>query len=532
MVTKAERRWILTVSILALIVTSTPYFIGFMTQGGDWRFTGFVFGADDGNSYIAKMLSGAAGDWLFRTPYTAYPQQGFLAFLPYLLLGKLTSAPGQHEQLIALFQIFRWVGGVLMLLATYDFISFFVAEIRFRKWGTLLACFGGGLGWLVVVGLKDILWGTRIPLEFYSPESFGFLSFWGLPHLACARAFLLWGMLFFLSDRTDNKTMLKGGLCWSGVGLMQPLTVLLGWAAAGFYMVLWWLKIRFSKGAKTQSIELIRDWELRLRVLIGMGICSSPVVIYTFLSFMLDPFLVGWGKQNIILSPPPMDYLLAYGPCLLLIGYGFWKKRQDGIKPAERLLFSWLILLPLFIYFPYNLQRRMAEGGWVVLITLSLLSIQKLNLHRSRWLVGFAGTSFLPALILLAGSIGAVLTPTTPLFRTANEVETFQFLVNESRVGDVLLAPFGISNAAPAWAPLKVVIGHGPESVDLADLQPKVDAICKITPSERAKLFSNFNVRWVLFDKTSQTPCTLTLRVDGFEISYENKNIILLERIR
>ena len=55
---------------------------GFWLQGSDWRFTGFFIGVEDGNSYIAKMLSGTAGNWIFRTPYTAYPQNGFLAFLP------------------------------------------------------------------------------------------------------------------------------------------------------------------------------------------------------------------------------------------------------------------------------------------------------------------------------------------------------------------------------------------------------------------------------------------------------------------
>ena len=91
--TTKERRWVIITTLIILSITSIPYFIGFMKQGDEWYFTGFVFGVEDGNSYIAKMLSGTAGNWLFRSPYSAYYQKGFIAFLPYLLIGKLVSGP-------------------------------------------------------------------------------------------------------------------------------------------------------------------------------------------------------------------------------------------------------------------------------------------------------------------------------------------------------------------------------------------------------------------------------------------------------
>ena len=78
MVTRQERRWVFNFAIVVLIITSLPYVLGYWAQNDEWVFSGFVFGVEDGNSYIAKMLNGAAGDWLFRTPYTAYPQQGMV----------------------------------------------------------------------------------------------------------------------------------------------------------------------------------------------------------------------------------------------------------------------------------------------------------------------------------------------------------------------------------------------------------------------------------------------------------------------
>ena len=182
---------------LVMLVTTLPYLLGYFTQGQTERFTGFVFGVEDGNSYIAKMVSGSYGDWLFRTPYTAYPQAGLFIYLPYLLLGKLAAPPGLHEQLVSLYHLFRFFAGMLAILASYDFLAYFIREIRLRRFGVALTCLGGGLGWLLVV-LGRSNWLGSLPLDFYSPEAFGFLGLYGLPHIALARALLLWALLAYL----------------------------------------------------------------------------------------------------------------------------------------------------------------------------------------------------------------------------------------------------------------------------------------------------------------------------------------------
>ncbi len=189
-----ERKWVWGFAVVVMVATTIPYILALFNQGENWQFSGFLLGVEDGNSYIAKMLAGANGDWLFRTPYTNFPQQGVLAFFPYLLLGKLTAGEGQHAQLIALFHIYRFIAGCLMIVATYDFTAIFIEKVFFRKLSTILISIGGGFGWLVVLGLNRF-WANGMPLEFYSPETFGFLSLYGLPHLALGRACLLWGIV-------------------------------------------------------------------------------------------------------------------------------------------------------------------------------------------------------------------------------------------------------------------------------------------------------------------------------------------------
>ncbi len=79
-ITPGERRWVLGFIALFLLLTSLPYLLGYWTQGQDYCYTGFVFGVEDGNSYIAKMLSGAYGAWKFTSSHSAYPQAGAWIF--------------------------------------------------------------------------------------------------------------------------------------------------------------------------------------------------------------------------------------------------------------------------------------------------------------------------------------------------------------------------------------------------------------------------------------------------------------------
>ncbi len=128
----AERRTVLLFALIVMFITTIPYIIGYSAQGDEYRFSGFVFGVEDGNSYIAKMLNGWSGNLLFRSPYTAYPQAGLYFYLPYLLLGKLGSPPALHEQLVALFHLFRIAAGILFICASYDFTARFVEYRRLR----------------------------------------------------------------------------------------------------------------------------------------------------------------------------------------------------------------------------------------------------------------------------------------------------------------------------------------------------------------------------------------------------------------
>ncbi len=307
-----NRKDALILAVLVVLITLIPYLVGYSSQGEEWRFTGFVIGVEDGNSYIAKMLAGAAGDWLFKSPYSSQNQQGVVAFLPYILLGKLASGPGQHEQLIALFQLFRILGVFLVVLASYDFITIFIRNKNLRMWALAIIILGGGSGWVLVLLQQKNFLGS-VPLEFISPESFGFLGILGFPHLAVARALLLWGMGSYLKKTKGY----LAGLFWLVLGLFQPMVVVIAWAVISFHGMITIFDLAISKKLSVKdNLFEVKD---AIKKPLQSIFLSSPIVLYTGIAFLSDPYLIGWASQNLLPSPHIGHYIIAYGLLLPLV---------------------------------------------------------------------------------------------------------------------------------------------------------------------------------------------------------------------
>ncbi len=507
MVTRDERKWVAGFGLLLMLLTSLSYLIGYAAQGEAWVFTGFVFGVEDGNSYLAKMLSGSTGDWLFRTPYSAFPQRGVPALFAYLLLGKLTGAPAQQVQMVALFHLFRFVAGLLMCFASYDFISLFVKRLDLRRWGMALAVAGGGLGWLLLLTGWGDNW-SDMPLEIYSPETFGFLMVYGLPHLALGRAALLWGLVAYL--RTTPTVVDRGapgwywsrqgalvGLWWLLLSFMQPMSVVIAWTVVGVHIgLLWW------QGRQGPAADW-GQWSGWLRRALVAGLVSAPLVLYTVVAFASDPFAQAWTVQNILHSPAPFQYLLAYGVLLPFVWFGA-RRLLAADRWRGALLVGWLVILPILVYAPVNVQRRLAEGSWPVMLVVAAVGMADLSQRRSLWrwarpwlfVVLFPMTVF-----LLLGGVLVAARPAEPLFRPAAEVAFFEQVRAIVEEDALILTAYETGNALPVWVPARVLIGHGPESIGLEELRPRVVAFYTAsTPdAERQALLAEFEIEYVYF---------------------------------
>ncbi len=525
---KDEKVAVLLFGLFVAVITSLPYVLGWLSSGPELFFTGLLIGVEDGNSYLAKMLTGAEGAWLFKTPYTAFPQRGFLAFLPYLLLGKLSGTQGDYGLRIILFHLFRLSGITVCTFSVYRFIAIFIEGKKYRLLVLTLVTFGGGLGFIYLLGLKD-LW-SYLPLEFYSPETFGFLSYLSIPHLLWARALLFLGLTQFIESKSEPivKAGIKIGLYWNLLGLFQPLTMLIGWAIISTYTI-----VEIILG-KLKKINEKKDWLLKPlnKLLIIIGV-SSPLVIYTFIAFQIDPFLRNWQSQNIILSPPAIEYLLAYG---LLIPFAFveiFKSIRKGWD-ENLLLIIWVFLLPFFVYAPYLLQRRLAEGGYVA---LSILAVKGLLNNQGRLgkitLVWFT-INFFTTITIIIGALNLVSLRSFPLYLREEEIQLFQAVRQMVPKQSIVLADWELSTLLPAHAPIRVIMGHGPESVRGNQIREKIEILyLHDEPYDLFNFFREENVEYWILDK-SKIPEFMKSNSELKFINeiYENENYTIYKVVK
>jgi hypothetical protein len=485
--TRHEWRWSAVFAALVMAATALPYLAAAARQTDQWRFGGFVFGVQDGNSYIAKMGQGARGAWLFTLPYSSEPQRGALIYTFYLGLGKV--AGPDHDSEVLVFHLARLVCGWALLMASYVFLAEFLPRVRQRRLGLMLTALGGGLGWLLVLAGQSNLFGT-LPIDFMSPEAYTFLDLYGLPHLAAARCLLLLGLLGYLRGRH-----VWAGLALLGTSLIQPLSVVAIGAVLAVDFVFGVLAGRRAAwGGTSKPLASLRG-------LVITGLISSPVVIYSVIAFTVDPVLRQWSAQNVLLSPNPLHYLLGYGVYLTLGLFGWRAMARRSRAGLSRFVAAWLVTAPVLIYLPISTQRRLIEGLQLPLVVLAVWGLTVALRRVRRWLVpaALSAASLSTAVLLALGFMGALQTG-EPIFHPVSQLEAFGWLRQNAKPGQVVLSAFDTGNALPAYTPLVAYIGHGPETVFLAEKQPRVEAFYQAAGSDadRRRLLSDGRISWVL----------------------------------
>jgi len=398
------------------------------------------------------------------------------------------------------------VRGVLAIIATYDFLTLFLKKSFTRKLGVFLATLGGGGGWLLaLLGRTD--WLGSLPIDFYSPETFGFLGLYGIAHLPWARAFFLWGLRAYLVRGGKVEipppvifpfANLPPGVLWLLTGLAQPLTgmlmgVIVIWHIVGL------IGVHFGRNLRGED----RDWktvELYFKTALLAGLIALPLVLYNYFAFMWDPFIRQWMGQNPLPAPHPFHYLLAYGLLFPFVLVGI-RQILFARQYLSFFLIGWIALLPIMLVISFGLQRRLVEGMWVALVAMALVAYEEipdLVFRRTYAILVFTlPTTF----FLLAGGLNVAANPAAPIFRPQDEIAAFKFLAQYATPDDAVLSSFHTGNALPAWVPVFVVVGHGPETVGAKEIEPRVKSFYTVSTSDqdRLKLLEEFGVDYVFW---------------------------------
>lgn len=470
-----ELRWAAVWAVAALFITGLPYLWGLHLSTPQQQFGGFVIAVEDGNSYLAKMRQGASGEWLFHLPYTSEKHDGALLYTFHLLLGKFAAL--LHWPPILVYHLARLLFGFLFLLTAYSFLAFFTPHLAVRRLAYLLLTFGSGLGWLVF--LAGWIPSLGAPIDFWLPEGFAFLVVYSFPHLALASSLFLLALVLTITavERGLPGRALLGGLAAAAMTMIVPFYFAVFCAVLGLHF----LALCYGE----------RRLEFRRALPLGLaGLPAAIPALYVAYVFTTNPALAIWTEQNVILSPAPVHYVLGYGflaPFAVAGGY-YLVRRSSKPRPRDLALVGWGIIVPVMLYMPFNLQRRLIVGFQFPLCLLAALGIcryllpavtragwlrflerhtRRYNRRRMRLFVATAIILLtLPSnLILLAGGMLEVSRRAGPIFHSGAEVEALDWLAAQFGPDDVAISSYRLGNYIPTRADVRVFLGHGPETL-------------------------------------------------------------------
>lgn len=521
-ISRSEWLQVLIWSAVILLVTSLPYLYGALISTPGAQFGGLVIGVEDGNSYLAKMRLGATDGWQFYLFYTSEPHQGAYLLLFHLALGKIARLSGLP--LILVYHLARIVCGFFLLASIYRFAAFFTELRPVRQLIFWMVGVGSGLGWLVaLLGLMDRM---GLPLDFYSPEAFIFLALFALPHLLLAEGLLLWAILLMLVAWETQKLRyaLLAGLALLGMTVIAAFYIVI---AAGVIGVGWLLRRWQMRGGAA------RPWTEAGLAILAFAI-SAPVPIYNAYVFTTNPVFKVWSEQNRIFSPSPVHYFLAFGPLVLLAVLGAWTEWQLGLgrnawSERRALLVGWCVVVPLLVYIPFNLQRRLTLGVQVPLSVLAALGLWRLfaGSHSSEenqtfeegrgletkdvlrgWRVasiGLVALLSLSNLLILFGAGSEVSQRSPPIFHPSAKVDAANWLGVNTTADQVVLAAYETGNYLPTRMSARVFAGHGPETVHSGAKRAMLrQFFADGDDAFRYKLLSDYGVSYLFYGPAEQ----------------------------
>lgn len=280
-------------------------------------------------------------------------------------------------------------------------------------------------------------------------------------------------------------------LCWLITGLSVPFylaviyVVLTAWGLAT-----WILQQRFPM--------------VLLRRALLPALLTLPLFGYYALAFQGNPALAQWSAQNLLPSPHPLHYLLAFALILIPALWGVrraWNRARLDFRQA---LLAWPVIVPLLVYLPINVQRRLAA---LVIVPLAILAVMGLRwLIHQRPRLRFARPLLLTAMLatsaflIFTGSLSA-LNPRVPIFREAAELRALQWLNQQASADSVVLAAFETGNVIPAYTDLRPFVGHGPESLFALAKTDQTEAFFggQMSEAERLALYQEFAIRYILY---------------------------------
>ncbi|MDQ6746742.1 MAG: hypothetical protein M3010_01355 [Candidatus Dormibacteraeota bacterium] len=348
-----ERRWLLRAGLLLLTLTIIPLVVAALAAPPGQQFSGFVYEARDGASYVGKATEGLAGHWLYHDPYTSEAQPPTLIYAPYLLLGQLDRPLGAPLALVL--QLARVLLALALVVAVYRVAAADFPDRPRRRLTFLLVVLGGGVGALSG-GHLDILGYHYVSLDVAVSGTVGMQTLNLAPHilLACLGMAVL-ALLWVRQEETPSggTALAAGGWCLV-VSSAYPQVALLA-----------------------AVVTLLSAILVRRRGAFGLAaavtLAAIPYAVYGLYLRQSNPVFRAWPPQSDIDVGDPLS-LLLFGhlvmlPFVLVAIMRLWRRRRDLDRRLGMRGFCaiWLLSVVVLMYLPGlpTVMHRVFYGSFI-----------------------------------------------------------------------------------------------------------------------------------------------------------------------
>ena len=466
------------VLMIVLPAIILPYWIAFSANATPELFGGFLINPLDGNSYLAKMMLGASGEWKFRLPFTSDAEPSAYLFLFYIFLGHLCQL--LQVQPVYVFHAARVAGALFLLFSMWIFYGrVFREKSRQAELAFVISAIGSGMGWIAALL-------ERFTADFWVAEAYPFLSMYVNPHfpIGLGLVLLFFACLMGEPQAREYPLMVLGGFLLS---IIMPFQMVIAAIVGSLYVIYLWMINR----------------KLNICPLLAFFSLGGAYILYQFWVTKADPYLSLWDQQNLTPSPPVWDFLLSLAPWILIAIIGCWLGLTKlRFSRGQILLVIWGIAGIVLIYFPFSLQRRLMTGFMIPVVGVAvatLFFIRKAPLRKLTIILFLTFAPFTNIMVISAGISGAA-TRSEALYLSDEEFAALQWIDENTDADDIILSAPDFGAYLPARTGRRVIYGHPFETIHADERIMEIAEFYRVSGSAQAREWLEQNqVAYILY---------------------------------
>lgn len=363
-------RWVLITIAVVTLVSCAPHLWLSATTPTNLHYVGTWEYVHDQNTYLMWARQVQDGQLLVHDLLTTEDHPPLLPSLPWLIVGLLARV----MPLMWAYHGLRVVSAVAFLLAAWGLIARYFEDPTRRMFAFVIIAAGSGLKAFTDlvnhIGQRPI-----ITTADAMPELWGFHSLAVVPHFALSLALmagLAWTLLESFRRDTWRLAMIAAALAGL-LTLVHPFDMVVWGPLLVAMIIIQWLRKR--RVAWTSSAALA-------------GI--APAAIFLFWQMKTNPIFEAWASQNVLPSPPMMQYMLGFGvPLVLAVSGLFILRHRARWTSAGLMIVLWVAITVVAINAGslIKFERRCIEGAHIPLALLAAIGMTGwvLPWMRARW---------------------------------------------------------------------------------------------------------------------------------------------------